>query len=221
MCRTQVVRVDSATHVTIKLLHKPLTYSSDSFRLRHMTPPVKLDAAYFAAAKVALATTMSTHAELILRTAKIKAAASPAVVEDAVLLDGKPLESLKKLVGAQYPQLADIKENPQALRGKPLFERFAAAMEATAETHAVRFVLHGTPEQNIPSVLASGLRGRACGTRWFTSNAHTAAHYAQTSQRIVVCAVLVQKSLSPAEHIVTVNQDAHHLPLFVARRNGF
>lgn len=205
----QVVRVDSDTHVTIKLMKSPhVTYSSDAFRLRHMTPPDKEDAPKAAG-------------DVAVEDVQVKTKAKKKKVE--ALIDGKPLAALKQLVAADFgAALEGFEENASAAHGTPLFARFSAALAATADTHHVKFLLHGTAEDNVDSVLAQGLRhSPSYGTkRWFTDNISTSDNYAKGALRRVVFAVLVHKTApaAPAQGVYTITQDEHHLPLFVARR---
>jgi hypothetical protein len=190
--------------VTIRLKSNGVTYTSDAFRLRHMTPVLGTPAPAEAAVEVVKATA---------KAAKSDAASSLAI-------NGKPLEALQALVAAKYPTLREVRVNPAATRGSAMFKRFEAAMRETAAARRVDFLLHGTPEHNVDSVLASGLRGRpGCNTRWLTSCPNTASLYARGAGRIVVCAVLVcPQQAASGGNIFTITDDAHHVPLFVARR---
>jgi hypothetical protein len=123
-------------------------------------------------------------------------------------------------MAAQYPSLTDVRLNPAAVAPRgPLYSRFAAARAATEHTHTVQLMLHGSPEANVDSILASSLRGRpGCNSRWLTSCEITAKGYMRGASRIVVFAVLTPKaphSSPPYVHIST--DDAHQVPLFVAR----
>ena len=143
-------------------------------------------------------------------------------IKSAIIEDNKPLDHLKELVAAQFKAaLADIKQNPAAAPGKQLFERFKEALASTADTHEMKFLLHGTAEHNVDSVLAEGLRTspRHGATRWFTTCVQTSDQYAKGVQRRVVFAVLVDKK-KPQQggDAYTINNAAHHLPLFVAQR---
>jgi hypothetical protein len=207
----QVVGPATDTHVTIRIKASGVTYPSDIFRLRHMVPEEHTPA--------------PAEAEAVVKAAKksrVDAAAAADGVEDAlgagVKLNGTPVEALQSLVAAKYPNLSDVRVNPPAAAPRgPLFTRFAAALEATKETHTVDFMLHGTAEANIDSILKTSLRGRpGCNQRWLTSCVSTATGYAKGASRMVIFAVLKPKVYANANiHIST--DDAHQLPLFVAR----
>ena len=140
---------------------------------------------------------------------------------EKALIAGQPLEQLKEFVSGQFrAALVDIKENPAVAPGKELYERFIQAAEATADTHDLKYLLHGTADENVDSVLAEGLRpnpARGNTTRWFTTCVQTSDQYAKGAQRRVVFAVLVD-SKQPQQSIFTIDRCEHHLPLFVARR---
>jgi hypothetical protein len=100
---------------------------------------------------------------------------------------------------------------------------------AVAAARHIQLLLHGTPEQNVDSILATSLRGRPhCNTRWFSNSVDVASQYARGASRIIIFAVfkpVVQVYpgywyVSPPDHptIYTLTVDAHHVPLFVARR---
>ena len=128
------------------------------------------------------------------------------------------MAALKQLVAGTYSQLGDWQEKPAAAVDQPLSRRFAAALEEAKETHTVRFMLHGTAEHNVDSILQHGIRGNAgANMRWFTSCINTASQYTKGASRMVISAVLVPKEYSNL-HIVTVNRDDHHLPILVGRR---
>ena len=205
-CGAQVVCTNSPTLVTIRLSGSGVTYASVALRLRHVQPLVAAPAP---------------------EAPVIKAPSTPAIEtpplssEKADLsfhtISGKPMAALKQLVASTYSQLRDWQENPAAAVDQPLSRRFAAALEETQATHTVRFMLHGTAEHNVDSVLANGIRGRpGTNMRWFTTCSHTATQYAKGAQRMVVSAVLVPNEASH-QHIVTVTRDEHHLPILVGR----
>jgi hypothetical protein len=80
-----------------------------------------------------------------------------------VFINGEPLAVLRGMVMAYYPTLRDVRPNPAVVRGAPLYERFVAAAAASAGARVlsgIMFLLHGTPEENIDSILTIGLRGR-------------------------------------------------------------
>jgi hypothetical protein len=137
-----------------------------------------------------------------------------------ILINDKPLDVLATEAAALYPALKDVRVNPAIVPGAPLYERFAAAVDAAGDERRIELLLHGTYEHNIDSILASGLRGSLyCNTRWLTSCPRVASHYTRRAKRIVIFAVLNPKPCSsyPGK-AYTVTVDSHHLPLFVARR---
>ncbi len=141
------------------------------------------------------------------------------------MINDKPLEVLAKEVAAQYPALKDVRVNPALARGWHLLERFAAAVEAAGDTRRIELLLHGTPEANVDSVLTTPLR--ACpheNARWFSNCVAIAQQYARGAQRQVIFAVLNPTAQPYGGYgvynrstIYTSAEEAHHLPLFVAR----
>jgi hypothetical protein len=218
--RAHVVGAATDTHVMIRITTTGVTYPSDIFRLRHLEPmPAALAPAEAAEAK------KPALVAAAVEKAKKKPAVA-AVVEDAlgsgsggVNLNGTPVEALQSLVAAHYPALSDARVNPAAAAPHgPLFQRFAAALEATKETHGVEFMLHGTSEANIDSILATSLRGRpGCNRRWLTSCVATASGYMKGASRIVIFAVLRPKASAASCPIHVSTDDAYQIPLFVAR----
>jgi hypothetical protein len=142
-----------------------------------------------------------------------------------VLINGQPLYVLAKEAAALYPDLKDVHINPAIVRGAPLYERFAAAMEAAGDERRIEILLHGTPEQNVDSILTTPLR--ACpheNARWFSNCMNTAWLYACGAHRQVIFAVLNPKQVRPSgyrpsgsTYMYNSSEETHHLPLFVAR----
>jgi hypothetical protein len=160
---------------------------------------------------------------------KRAAVASPAATQRLkkrkkrpVLINGKPLGALRDVVAAQYPSLRHVRVNPAVKRGAPQYKRFSAAVASAGESCRIDYLLHGTPENNIDSILATALRGspELGNRRWFTSCPNIASTYAGNARRIVICAVLHPTPCQKAypTGAFTSDVDAHHLPLFVARR---
>ena len=229
MTRSQVVRVDSATHVTIQLLDAPhVVYSSAVIRLRHVNvpPPSKTAANIdhllatsvesqeglsFIKCSVAIATLLAPRMPALLLAVRRPKAAH---------ICGMSLDKLMKHASAQFKtSLADIKVNPAAAPNTHLWKRFNMAVASTSRTHVAKFVLHGTPEGNVDSVLAEGLRpnpARGNTTRWFTTDVLTSDQYARGAQRRVVFAVLVKKQPRAETSVFTIERCEHHLPLWRA-----
>jgi hypothetical protein len=137
------------------------------------------------------------------------------------MIRGKPLRVLQAQVAAQYPTLKDVRVNPAVVRGATLFERFTAAVESAGARCSVELLLHGTPEENVDSILTSPLRGWARSQlRYFSNCEATAAAYARGAPRQVIFAVLnpAKQPIYGSKAIFTISEEAHHLPLFVARR---
>jgi hypothetical protein len=242
-----VVGPATDTHVTIRIKATGVTYASDIFRLRHMTPlpaPKKLPLLSLKSKKArplpgapsqrSLMAKATGHAEMAATT--VLSAVQQLlwllmwplvwllhpllslVRPPLVMIGDKPLHENVWLAKTYFPTLKDVRVNPAAKRGAQS-KRFAAAVAAAGECPPLDFLLHGTPEHNIDSILASGLRGRTgCNTRWLTSCPDIAKYYAQGTQRVIIFAVLKPTPCSsfPGK-AYTINTDAHHLPLFVAR----
>ena len=213
----QVVRVDSATHVTIRLTGSGITYSSDAFRLRLKTPPA--GNALAPAEEACMATSsVENHFMKLLFGWLMSGSLSALSSQRTELLGLLYADEAKQ-------QFGDALRNIQVNTAMPETHaaRFMAAWEAAMATHEIRLLLHGSPEENVDSILKHGLRGRAeCNTRWLTSCTRTAARYARGAQRITVCATLLPKGATgevglPGP-IFTINRDEHHVPLFVAQR---
>jgi hypothetical protein len=161
--------------------------------------------------------TLQTGVELVGRPQKRPPPLLPP--PPPVVIKRTPLAVLQQRVLAKYPSLRDVRVNPAVVRGWPLFTRFTDAVEAAGASSRVMLLLHGTREENIDSILTSGLRGGLGNLRWFTSCLGIASDYARGAQRVIICAVLRPMPCSsyPGK-AYTIDIDAHHVPLFVARR---
>jgi hypothetical protein len=126
------------------------------------------------------------------------------------------MEALRLTLAKKVPALArTARPNPHAAPGTPLHTRFMEAA-AAAEGKVVDAMLHGTHDSNVDSILQESLRGRACGTCWFTDDLDTASGYAGGAKRMIAFAVLRDKGHT--HPIYTTKQPAHHLPLFEMER---
>jgi hypothetical protein len=148
---------------------------------------------------------------------------------------------LLQRVATHYPSLKDVQINPRltAPGGAGVLRAFrqtvaratkkgagGASAGAAAVVPHIHLLLHGTPEENVDSILASSLRGRAvCNTRWFSNSVDIAGQYARGASRLIIFAVFRPLG-APYGYalphgcptIYTLREDAHHVPLFVARR---
>jgi hypothetical protein len=323
---TQVLHADSDTHVTVRILNTGATFSTEAFRLRHVTTPsdsatpasvaqaaqaaqaaqmaqtvqaAQARARQVAAAMVAAAAAQQAAAD---RAAAVKAAAetqaaaaakaaveraqaaaqkaaadraallraffeaqkaaaekeaaaahavaaaaaaAPAAAatdaaavdaavasddggldEDTIVLNGRPLDALVQEVSALVPSLTDVRPNPAITRDSEVLRRFTAALQAAGGADAVKFLVHGTPEHNVDSILQSSLRGSPYGNRrWFTSCVRTARNHVlsrgSSLQRMIIFAVLHPAPFVSSTYVrgtvFTITEDAHNVPLFVAR----
>lgn len=207
--------MDSATHVTIRLAGSGVTYSSDAFRLRHKTPPA--ESALAPAEEGYMATSGIENLFIKLMSGSLLPGCSVSALF---------AQRTKELLGLLYADaaeqqfgdvLCDIQVNTAL--SETLAARFMAAWDAAKDTHDIHLLLHGSPEENVDSILKHGVRGRAgCNTRWLTSCPNTAVGYACDAQRIIVCATLLPKQATAnGSYIFTINRDEHHVPLFVAQ----
>ena len=194
--------MDSPEAVTIRILPSGPVYSSDIKRLRKLHAVDKL--ADKLAEKLALITAAAPSE--LAETTGIPAPASPPTHALSVA-------ALECALAAKFAKFGSkARRNPHALPGTPLHARFAAAV-AAAPHKKLDIMLHGSPEQNVDSILQSSLRGRAaCGRCWFTDDISTASTYARGARRLVAFAVLREKSDTAS--ICTTSDAAHHLPLF-------
>jgi hypothetical protein len=225
--RAQVVCVESATkRVKVRVLRdsaaaaagkrtKRKLYTTDAFRLRAAPPAVE---------------------DAIPPPAP---APAPAAEEDE---DTALTQLLLQRVASLYPSLTDVQLNPRLTQpgaGAGLLRAFrqtvARSMRLDARRPAgaaaiephVHLLLHGTPEQNVDSILATSLRGSAYGgnMRWFSNSVDIADMYARGASRRIIFAVFRPQAEqagyvypSGGFTIYTLTEDAHHVPLFVARR---
>lgn len=86
-------------------------------------------------------------------------------------------QALKEIVAKRFPALASrtMSINPHATAGSELYKRFAAALASNAQSKSVDFLLHGTHNYNVDSILKSGLNGGSTGTSWLTSSTSQAS----------------------------------------------
>ena len=189
--RAQVVRVDSATAVTIRIKPSGVVYSSDIKRLRKV-----LDNKARGDGK------------------HITCNSAPASNEASQFTEALDIAALASTVSEKFAKSVTIvRTNPHAMPGTALHQRFVEAAKALEDTKKVDIMLHGTPPRNVDSILQSSLRGRAaCGTCWFTDHFQTASCYARGAERFIAFAVLRDKA--HAQPIYTTRDQAHHLPLF-------
>jgi hypothetical protein len=184
-------------------------------------PPPRRAAATLTASSMPLkGGALQTGVELVGRPRKrLPLPPPPRPLPPPVVIKRTPLAVAHQHVLAKYPSLRDVRVNPAVVRGAPLFTRFTSAVAAAGAASRVRLLLHGTAEENIDSILTSGLRGGAGNLRWFTSCLDVASVYARDAQRIIIFAVLRPTPCSsfPGK-AYTIDIDAHHVPLFVARR---
>ncbi len=126
------------------------------------------------------------------------------------------VEALRLALAKKVPALAHTaRANPHAAPGMPLHTRFMEAA-AAEEGKVIDVMLHGTSDSNVDSILQESLRGRECGTCWFTDDLGTASQYAGGAKRMIAFAVLRDKGHT--HPIYTTKQKAHHLPLFEMQR---
>ena len=200
-CGMQVVRVDSADAVTIRILPNGATYSSDVKRLRKAVPT---SAPPF----------ISASPRIVGTSAHRRASSAPPFISASSALD---VAALERALAAKFSHVSrSVRLNPHAQPGTPLHQRFVDAAAAAADSKVVDVMLHGTPEANIDSILQTSLRGRACGTCWFTDDHNTASSYADSASRMIAFAVLRNKN--DTNNIITTQHPAHHLPLFELQR---
>jgi hypothetical protein len=224
--RAQVVNSAAETKKRIKvrvvLAHgkgaKRKLYSTEGFRLR-VAPPAVEDA--------------------VAPPAPSLAAAEEDDGDDLALA-----QLLMQRVATLFPSLKDVKPNPRLMApGGPAgllrpfrkavaraAEDVGAAGSAAAAARHIHLLLHGTPEPNVNSILATSLRGRQyCNTRWFTNSVDIAGQYARGATRMIIFAVFRPLECAYGGYaglpaggptIYTLREDAHHVPLFVARRSG-
>jgi hypothetical protein len=227
--RAQVLSVDSDDAVTVRIAPHGATFTTDIKRLRKAEDDddgrIVLN---MAALERTIARTVAgggSSPRLADMPASVREHASTVRraalrTMDATLIalkikrpDTIDVAALQRTLADKFPHLAPMARlNPHAAVGTPQRTRFAAAARARAEDMVIDVMVHGTPDANIDSILQTSLRGRACGTCWFTDNLPTASYYTCGARRIIAFAVLRDKS--DRNHICTTKDPAHHLPLF-------
>lgn len=183
-----VLKIESKTHALIQLdSGTRAVYSSDRFRLRKVTPAPAIKSAKTAAAA-------TTAEEKVVDAATLRA----------------------KLAAKVGVPVAKVALNPHAAEGTPMHIRFVERAKALKDTHEVDVLIHGSPEQNVDSILRSSLsvqRSRHGSAFWLTEHLATAQGYMNGATRVVGFAALRRKEMNGAG-IYVLNDSQHLLPLF-------
>ena len=160
-----------------------------------------------------------------------RAAARPrAPVDDDLLLAQR--RSLRDSAARSAAQLklrvVRVAHNEHSKPGRPLYQRFVQAWRRVPDKR-LRLVYHATPERNIPSILRQGLDSRRRGSQhgqvggvgeYFGKDVATSAPYGQGSRKMIVFAILIDRSGITSEGVahkgeIVVNKKDHQLPLAV------
>lgn len=128
-------------------------------------------------------------------------------------------------------KIVRIDTNPHSLPGKPLYESFVANYKSLRfNQNPIRLLFHGTPEQNIDSILEEGLdpalrSGQAYGAgEYFGSKAHVSVSYAQGAHKLLLFAAITtpmstkEDNMMKQINVVVVNKQGSgcwYLPLAV------
>ena len=121
-----------------------------------------------------------------------------------------------------------VDHNAASRPGKPQYERFVQAWRRVPDKR-LRLVYHATADRNIPSILRNGLDSRRRGTahgqaggsgEYFGKDVITSAPYGKGSRRMIVFAILIDRSGITSEDQghkgeIVVNKKDHQLPLAV------
>jgi hypothetical protein len=118
--------------------------------------------------------------------------------------------------------VASVRENPAALPGQPLYERFAAA-HARAQDKRVALCFHGTAAENLEAICAGGLdparrKGQSMGPgEYFATEAKTSLGYCRNGKALLLFAVLLDPAGLTANsgNVLVVRRTDHQLPLCV------
>ena len=128
---------------------------------------------------------------------------------------------------AQGVEITSVTPNPFAQPGQPLYNRFVEQWQRV-ENQKIQLVFHGTPEQNINSILKTGLDpARRCGQslgrgEYFGACAVTSLPYCRMGQKMLVFAILLDKSGATRNNgsVLVIHKSSHQLPLFVVEFSG-
>ena len=122
----------------------------------------------------------------------------------------------------QMGKIIEIKENPHSLPGTPQYNRFVEEWQKVAD-QTVKCVFHGTPEANIDAICLGGLdpsrrgkNGQAHGAgEYFADEPAICLAYCKGGKKMLVFAVLLDRSGFTANKVTVINNTAHQLPLFI------
>ena len=122
----------------------------------------------------------------------------------------------------QMGKIIEIKENPHSLPGTPQYNRFVEEWQKVAD-QTVKCVFHGTPEANIDAICLGGLdpsrrgkNGQAHGAgEYFADEPAICLAYCKGGNKMLVFAVLLDRSGFTANKVTVINNTAHQLPLFI------
>ena len=114
----------------------------------------------------------------------------------------------------------EVRANPAALPGQPLYERFAAAL-AQAGDKRVALAFHGTAAENLAPICAGGLdparrKGQSMGTgEYFATSAGTSLGYCRGGRTMLLFALLLDQNGLTANNgaVLVVHRTDHQLPL--------
>ena len=114
----------------------------------------------------------------------------------------------------------EVRANPAALPGQPLYERFAAAL-AQAGDKRVALAFHGTAAENLAPICAGGLdparrKGQSMGQgKYFATSAATSLGYCRGGQTMLLFALLLDQNGLTANNgaVLVVHRTDHQLPL--------
>jgi hypothetical protein len=129
--------------------------------------------------------TQVTYASDINRLRLVSSSSSPAFTQapaenanTAHALDVGHLKSalVEKLAPSGIPETA-VKVNAHAAPGSQMHTKFAQRAKELADTHVLDVLLHGSSEDNVPSILRSSLlltKSKNLTSFWLTTNLQTA-----------------------------------------------
>jgi hypothetical protein len=145
---------------------------------------------------------VADHGEQLRRrrqaTGSDATAAAAATDRDVCWKQRRDVHSFLKRAATQLT-VEKIETNDASLPGQPLYNRFKAAYESLRDKR-IRMVFHGTPQQNAAAIAEQGLdpkrrAGQAMGPgEYFGTDANTSLGYCQGGDKMLVFAVLLDRS---------------------------